>query len=144
MRFVGLTLILLAAGCQRPTASATAVTGPKSPAGWEVRYNAALALARRGSPHVQDADVWDSLVEMLDEDQQLRNFRTKNEDGRETVDETGARATVIGALEVVQELHRKQPRMDLSGLKAPIDKLAHSPNATVSVQARQALLTLFG
>lgn len=143
MRFPILILLLLAAGCQRPATSVTAVTGPKSAVGWEVRYNAALALARRGSPHVKDPEVWDSLQEMLDENQQLRNFITKSEDGRETDDETGARATVISALEAVQELHRKQPKFDISSLKEPIEKLTQSPNATLSVQARQAMLTLY-
>jgi HEAT repeat protein len=136
-------ILIIAAGCQRAPNSPTAASGPKSPAGWEVRYNAALALARRGSLHVKDAEVWDSLVEMLDEDQQLRNFRTKHEDGRETPDETGARTTVISALQAVQALHRKDPIIDLAGLKEPIDKLTRSPNATVSVQARQALLALY-
>src|SRR5262249_23099931 len=37
-----------------------------SPPGWEVRYNAAIALARRGSTHVP----FDLLAEMLDEDRQ--------------------------------------------------------------------------
>jgi hypothetical protein len=137
-------VFVFAVGCHRPAAALpTAPTGPKSPTGWEVRYNAALALARRGSSHVKDAAVWDSLLEMLDEDQQLRNFRAKSEDGKESLDETGAHTTVISALQAVQELHRKQPQIDLSTLKEPIDKLTHSPNPTLSLQARQALLTLF-
>src|SRR5688572_29917259 len=41
---------------------------PSAP-GWEVRYNAVQAQARRGSPHVR----WDVMREMLDEGQQLRN-----------------------------------------------------------------------
>ncbi|HEX4589970.1 MAG TPA: hypothetical protein VH120_08585, partial [Gemmataceae bacterium] len=138
-------ILVLFTGCQRPGAPpASAVSGPASPAGWEIRYNAALALARRGSPHVKEPEVWDSLTEMLDEDQQLRNFHSKTDDGREVTDETGARTTVIGALQAVQELHRKQPQMDLSGLKEPIEKLTHGPNSTVAVQARQARLALFG
>lgn len=135
MRYLCL-MLLLAAGCQRPATPSAAATGPKSPAGWEVRYNAALALARRGSPHAKDAGVWDTLLEMLDEDQQLRNFRSKLDDGREVPDETGARTTVIGALQAAQELRRKQPQMDLSGLREPIDKLTRSPNATVALQAK--------
>jgi len=141
MRVLFLTLVLFTAGCQRPVAPAPA--GPKSPAGWEVRYNAALALARRGSPHVTDVEVWDSLLEMLDEDQQLKNIPTKLVDGREVPDETDARTTVIGALQAVQDLHRKQPQIDLSGLKGPIEKLTHSSNPTVALQAKQALLVLF-
>jgi hypothetical protein len=144
MRFPVLMLIFLAAGCQRPTAAvSSAATGPKSPTGWEIRYNATLALANRGSPHVTDPEVWDSLLEMLDEHQQLRNFRTRSDNGQETLDETGAYTTVISALQAVQEFHRRQPTMDFSGLKGPIEKLTHSRNATVGVQAKQALLTLF-
>jgi len=144
MRYSALFLVFLAVGCHRPAAALpTTPTGPKSLTGWEVRYNAALALARRGSLHIKDSAIWDNLLEMLDEEQQLRNFRAKSEDGRETLDETGAHTTVIGALQAIQELHRKQPQIDLSALNEPIDKLTHSPNATLSVQARQALLTLF-
>jgi hypothetical protein len=136
-------ILFVAVGCQRAPTPSVAATGIKSPTGWEVRYNAALALARRGNPHVKDAEVWDTLVEMLDEEQQLRNFRTKQDDGRETADETGARTTVISALQATQELHRKDPKIDLTGLKEPIDKLTSSSYATVSVQARQALLALY-
>jgi hypothetical protein len=138
-----LLLLIFAAGCQRP-ATPPPVSGPKSAAGWEVRYNAVLALARRGSPHVKDPEVWDMLLEMLDEDQQLRNFRTKTDDGREVVDDNGARTAVIGALQAVQDLHRKQPQTDLSGIKPAIEKLEHGANPTVALQAKQALLALFG
>ena len=44
----------------------------------------------------------------------------------------------------VQDLHRKQPSLELGGLKAPIEKLTHSSNQTVALQAKQALLALFG
>ena len=135
--------LALAAGCHRPAApAASAPVGQTAPGGWQVRYNAVLSLARRGSPQVKDPDVWDTLVEMLDEDRQLRNFRTPLADGREVPDETAARLTIIGALRAVQELHRKQPQMDLSGLKEPIEKLTHSPAAPVSTEAQQTLLAL--
>ena len=135
-------LLALAAGCQRPTGPAPAPSGPQSPSGWQVRYNAVLSLARRGSPHVQDPEIWDTLREMLDEDQQLRNFRARLSDGREVPDQTAARLTVIDALRAVQELHRKRPQMDLSGLREPIEKLTHSPAAPVATEAKQTLLAL--
>lgn len=136
-------LLALAVGCQRPGAPLPSVpAGPRSVGGWEVRYNAVLSLARRGSPHVQDPDVWDVLKDMLDEDQQLRNFRIPLSGGREAPDEAAARLTVLGALRAVQELHRQQPAMDLSGLKGPIEKLTHSPAAPVSTEAKQTLLAL--
>jgi hypothetical protein len=142
MRFLPLVLIL-AAGCQRPAALPTTAAGSKSPAGWEIRYNAVLALLRRGSTEITQADLWDIVMEMLDEDQQLRNFRTKDEDGREVVDENGARTTVIGTLQALQELHRKQPKIDLFSANEAIEKLLRSLNPTVRVQARQAQLVLF-
>jgi hypothetical protein len=138
-----LLFALLTAGCQRPAAPSP-ISGARSSAGWEVRYNAALALARRGSTHVKDPEVWDTMLEMLDEEQQLRNFRTKADGSREIVDDNGARTTVIGALQAVQDLHRKLPQMDLAGLQASIEKLTHSSNPTVALQAKQALLSLFG
>jgi hypothetical protein len=143
MRYLVL-FVLLAAGCARPAApAASAPAGPKSVSGWQVRYNAVLALARRGSPHVKDPDVWDTLTDMLDEGQQLRNFRVQLSNGRDVPDETAARLTVIAALRAVQELHRKQPGMDLSGLKEPIAKLAASANVPVNTEAKQAQLALF-
>jgi hypothetical protein len=136
--------LLALAGCTRPAVpAASGPAGAKSVTGWEIRDQAVLALVRRGSPHVKDPDIWDTLTDMLDEDQQLRNFRTRLSDGREVPDETAARMTVISALRAVQELHRKQPTMDLSGLKEPITKLIHSPSIPVSTEAKQAELALF-
>jgi hypothetical protein len=134
----------VAAGCSRPAELAPALrTAGPNVTGREVRYNAVLALAHRGSLRIKDDGVWDVLLEMLDEDQQLQNYTPRTGEGRGVPDETAARTTVISGLQAVQELHRKQPQLDLSGLKQPIDKLTHSPNATVSVQARQAMDVLF-
>src|SRR4051794_1871299 len=65
MRPLCLFLILLA-GCQRPAATLPArlVNKPKSPPGWEIRYNAVLGLLRRGSLNITGADVWDTVTEM--------------------------------------------------------------------------------
>jgi hypothetical protein len=131
-----------AGGCSRPTEAPAALrsAGP-GVTGREVRYNAVLALAHRGSPRI--TEVWDVLLEMLDEDQQLQNYTPRSGDGRGVPDETAARTTVIGALQAVRDLHEKQPKMDLSALKAPIEKLTQSANGTVSVQAKQAILAVF-
>lgn len=135
---------LAASGCSRPAASAPALrTAGPGVTGREVRYNAVLALAHRGSPRIKEDGVWDVLLEMLDEDEQLQNYTPRTGDGRAVPDETAARTTVLSALQAVQELHRKRPEVDLSGLREPIDKLTHSPNATVGVRARQAQQTLF-
>src|SRR5438105_40976 len=73
--FVCLAALLLAAGCQKAPAPPTATAGPRNTPGFEVRYNATLALARMGSDRI--VDRFDVLKEMLDEDQQLRSFRKR-------------------------------------------------------------------
>jgi hypothetical protein len=136
------TCVLVMAGCSRPAASTAALrTAGPGVTGREVRYNAVLALAHRGSERVKDDGVWDVLLEMLDEDQQLRNYTPRT--GPAVPDETAARTTVLSALHAVQELHTKRPKLDLSDLRDPIDKLAQSPNAVVSVRAKQAQQALF-
>src|SRR5258708_5618344 len=50
-------------------------TMPSAP-GWNIRYNAATTLCRRGS----DSVPWHLIREMLDEKQQLRNHRVRLED----------------------------------------------------------------
>ena len=136
--------VLLAGGCSRLRTSPS----PPQPAGpsveaREIRYNAVLALLYRGSPRVTDEGVWDVLTEMVDENQQLQTFQTHAGDGPTVPDETGARMTVIGALRAVRELHKKRPEIDLSGLKAPLEKLKESTNATVRTEAGQAVQALF-
>src|SRR5437868_11926739 len=54
-----------------------------SASGWQIRYNAAAALARRGSSQVP----WSVLLEMLDENRQLHNFRDQRQDGQVIADE---------------------------------------------------------
>lgn len=103
-----------------------------SPTGWEIRYNATLALARRGSDKVP----LDELQEMLNEDQQLRNFTAQTQNGEPTADEQAARMTVIKALEATGALHQKQPKLDLRALNGAIDKLTHSANLTVREKAQ--------
>jgi hypothetical protein len=146
MRAIGCCVLvgaLAVVGCHRPaTGGATVPSGPKSSPGWEVRYNAALALARRGSDKAKDPAVWDTLQEMLDEQQQLRNFRAQLRDGREVPDESAARVAVISALRAVTELHRKQPGMDLKELNEPIAKLAASDSPLLSNEAKLTQLAL--
>jgi hypothetical protein len=138
--FAGLLIVI--AGCRGGGAAPAPTPGPKSPAGWEIRYNAALALAHRGSAAIKEPVAWESLVEMLDEAQQMRNFTTQLADGREVPDETAARLTVIGALKAVQTLHRGNRTLDLSGLAEPIAKLSQSANAAVRTEAEKTRLTL--
>jgi hypothetical protein len=114
--------------------------------GWEIRYNATLALARRGSPHVR----LDVLREMLDETRQLRNFRTQLQDGRDVPDETAARRTVVNALQAFRQWYKHKDaveavgsdNLDLQLIKAAIAKLAEDPNPVVRAEARETQLTV--
>ena len=143
-QFLLLSLIFALAGstgCNRGSAPQPVSGSPSAP-GWEVRYNATLALVRRGSDRVKDEQVWENLNEMLDEEQQLRNFRIKNKDGSEVSDEPAARMTVISALQAIDELQKRRPEMDLSGLKPAIEKLTSSDNVAVRTEATRTKLLL--
>ncbi len=133
---VALAILALALGCNRGAKPASVSGSPSAP-GWEVRYNAMVALARRGSDKIKEEHVWENLLEMLDEEQQMRNFRRTAKDGAPASDEAGARLTVITALQAVDELHRRRPELDLSGLNAALEKLTHSDNMAVSTEAKK-------
>ncbi|HZT80443.1 MAG TPA: hypothetical protein VFA26_09480 [Gemmataceae bacterium] len=102
--------------------------------GLRVRYNATVALARRGSDKVRLS----LLKEMLDEQKQLESHRIRRKDGSETPDPATACETVKNALQAVVELHRKRPNLDLSGLSESVEKLAHSDNREVQHRAKEA------
>src|SRR5207237_7199431 len=88
--------------------------------GREIRYQAALALARRGSARV--AGRLGVLAEVLDEESQAKNFRTHLKDGKEVADGATVGNVLTGALRAVAELHRKKPELDLTKLNPAIDK----------------------
>jgi hypothetical protein len=133
-----LPLILILAGCGQ-SATPTVSSGPSSSTGWDVRYNAALALARRGSPQFDDSVVQDLFKEMLDEELQLRNFRTKLKNGQETTDAIAARTAVLGALKALDEYKTKQPKADLAALRPAIEKLTSSSTPALAQEARKLL-----
>ena len=112
---------------------------PSSP-GWEVRYNATAALARRGSAKLP----CNVLTEMLDEDQQMRNFLEKLPDGTEFVNEYAARSTVSNALDVMATWLSHQDAVkavqasngaELRQMYAAIDKLTESSDKTIRDKA---------
>src|SRR5205085_11327222 len=104
--------------------------------GWKIRYNAAGALARRGSAQVP----WEILVEMLDENRQLRNFRVELQDGKVAADEAAARLTVVYALRAIADWHKKQPDRpkeappELAKVYAAVGKLASNPVMEIKTQ----------
>jgi len=109
--------------------------------GWEIRYNAALALARRGSTGLPLG----VMREMLDEDQQMRNFRATLADGREVADESAARRTVLNALKALAQWHRHAGAVTAAGANDPalkqvyqaVDRLTYSPNLVVRTEAEK-------
>jgi hypothetical protein len=111
------------------------VSGPKSGDGWEIRYTAALSLVRRGSDKLKDPVVQDLVLEMLDEQQQLRNSRRTVKD-REVTDLAMASETVFYALDALAEFHRQDRAFDLVPFKPAMDKLAESTNATIAKKAK--------
>jgi hypothetical protein len=158
MAVVALVLIPVLLGRFGGTApSDVARDAPKSDPGWEIRYDATLALARRGSERVKDEKRLEAFREMLDEQRQLRNFtlfpgerQRPDEPPRKTAvtDAAGAYNTIITALKVMAELHRKRPDLNLCVLDPAIneamEKLAHSSNPAVSAEVertRQELAT---
>lgn len=119
-------------------------TLPSAP-GWEVRYNAANTLARRGSANVP----WHLIREMLDEKQQLRNQRVRLPDGRDVHDEVTARAFTLVALKAIKAWHEKQPNEKrapppaLRAIYALVDQLAKSPHAELKDQAEMTRSVFF-
>ncbi len=103
--------------------------------GLEVRYHAALALARRGSAKVP----LHLLQQMLSEEQLAKDLRLRNKDGRDVPDREAAQATLANALKAITELHRRQPDRDLSALRPALRQLTQSPQAALRVEAERVL-----
>ncbi len=116
---------------------------PSEP-GWEVRYNAAATLARRGSANVP----WPIIREMLDDKLQLRTQRVRWPDGTYVDDEVAARAFTIIALKALATWHSKQPEGStppaaLLQIYARVDELAQSPHEEMRNQAEKTRATFF-
>jgi hypothetical protein len=113
--------------------------------GWEIRYNAAATLARKGSDRVP----WPLLREMLDENRQMRNFRTQLPDGADVPDETAARTAVLSTLKALAEWHRQRSAStttvsgELRRVYEVVDRLAESPIPELSKEAQKARETFF-
>ena len=106
--------------------------------GLSIRYQAAVALARRGSSKAR----LDLLAEMLDEDLQRQNFYLKRKDGQEVPDEGAARTTLDNALKAVVKLYEKRPDLDLKELEEALEKLTHSANVAVRTEAERTRIAL--
>src|SRR5262249_30492402 len=105
--------------------------------GLEIRYHAALGLARRGSEKAPLA----LLQEMLSEDQLEKNLRLRK-DGRDVPDRDAAQATLANALKVVAELRARRPDRDLSALEPALEQLTKSSQKALRVEAERVLQLL--
>ncbi len=138
---VAVVLIFIAAQVwfQRGKSAAGSVSSSsasRSSAGWEIRYNATLGLARRGSALVKDR--LSVLAEMLDEQQQRQNFRGKGKNGADVPNEGEVFQTLSSTLKAVTELHHRRPDLDLSELYPAVRKLTEAGNPALRGEALRA------
>jgi hypothetical protein len=130
--------------------------GQNSPSakGWEIRYNATLALARKGAANLP----FDTLAEMLDEHQQLLNFSICDKKGNLVPDETAARRTVVNALQALAQWYKHPDRpakfdganadlkqrydAGLDQLTRVVEQLTQSPNPVLNTEALKTLQVL--
>jgi hypothetical protein len=102
--------------------------------GLGIRYQAVVALARRGSSQTP----LDVLAEMLDESKQMELHKVRlTKDGRESVDPAAAYGEMENALKAIVELHHKNTSMNLTVLETPLEKLSKSDNPQIRQEAEQ-------
>jgi hypothetical protein len=99
--------------------------------GLDVRINATIALARRGSPKTPVGNLGD----MLDADTLRRAFILKRRDGGEQPHETKVAKVIEDTLKAVEKLLEQQPDYDLSPLRQTIDRLAGSDKKEIREEA---------
>jgi len=103
-----------------------------------IQSQAAWALTRRDSDKLQ----MDVLAELLDEQRQLQNHRTKLKDGTAVPDEALAYATIGNTLKAIVDLHQKDPKRDLKQVYPALKKLTDCPNLIIRTEAKRALVSL--
>jgi hypothetical protein len=101
--------------------------------GLRVRFNAAVALARRGSPKVNLF----LLKDMLDPVFLREELLVLPKSGPDKPDPASVSQTLVTALKAVAELHRQRPETDLSELRPAIDALASDPNPVLREEAEK-------
>jgi hypothetical protein len=125
---------------KNPAAGATRPVTTKP--GFNVRANATIALARRGSPRVKPA----LLEEMLDADRLSTIFVLRGKTSADKPDEALVVQTLTNTLKALCKLAEKRPEV-ISGaarerIVALVNELAKSSNATVRTEAEEAQLRL--
>ncbi|HZZ80624.1 MAG TPA: hypothetical protein VFE62_19125 [Gemmataceae bacterium] len=122
-----------------------AENSPSAP-GFDVRYNAASTMARRGDVETP----WPLLLEMLDEKLQLRNSRERQKDGKFLYDPLTARTKTTNALKAIaawHEKHKNDAHHEISsGLRdiyTRVDELSASGQGPIKEQAEKTRATFF-
>jgi hypothetical protein len=118
---------------------------PSAP-GWETRYTATRVLAHRGSPKLPLG----TLREMLDENQQRRNFRVRLKDQRIVSNEGDVQQVLLAALKSLQEWlkHPEAVRSigadnpQLRAVYAAAEKLTEHPSQVIKNEAVKVRLAL--
>ncbi len=98
----------------------------------QIRFNAALSLAHRGSSRV--VDCLDLFHEMLDREK-LVHFWEKAELGQAETPEIATRDTIYVALRALNRLRKENVRVDLSGLRSAVDRLTEDSYEPIRTQA---------
>jgi hypothetical protein len=108
--------------------------------GAEIRYQAVMGLARRGSRKV--VSRMKVLNEMLDEDLLGQTFSSSTHDNQRSTDQDSVISVVTGALRAISELHRQLPELDLAVLRQNIERLSRADNKYLRTEAEKVQLAL--
>ncbi|MBX7106329.1 MAG: hypothetical protein K1X57_19785 [Gemmataceae bacterium] len=79
------------------------------------------------------------MTELLDEKQQLSNFRLTRKDGSVVANPPAARMCLLGGLTAIADYRKLQAAGDLTALRPAVEKLGTSSDPGVAREARSAL-----
>jgi hypothetical protein len=114
---------------------------PQSRYAQEIRYQAWLALTRRGSHRLRQG--FGPLPDMLDEVKLNEQFPGLLP-GQKGPEVAQVQETILSTLKALVELHRRRPDLDLSPLYPAVEKLTQNANGALGTEARKTLLALRG
>ncbi|MGF1582232.1 MAG: hypothetical protein ACFCD0_23150 [Gemmataceae bacterium] len=118
--------------------------------GFQIRYNAVIALLRRGSTKNQSHTLA-ILCEILSEKKQMVNFRIETKEGGSVADVGAARRTVLNGLKAFLQWHQKvksskrfQPdAADVIRVREAVERLKESSNQALQEQAEATLVAVW-
>jgi hypothetical protein len=104
-----------------------------------VKLNATIALARRGSDFVSTG----RLAEMLDQDKLRKQFLDEDVTTENPKpDEAAVVQTVVNTLKAIGDLHKQRPEKITAAIRAAVDKLKSNSNSAVKKEAEQTALAI--